>query len=173
MNTDKTDWGGADMMKLRMNPEIKKKWVEWLRDPAHKQGSSCLKQENHEPDNELQYCCLGGLTEIYLEAHGEEWLEHGDPCSEEISLECVGEYAYLPKVVADWAGLTAPNDGGLAVVSKTHSTSQTEGHDIKVYWTPPEDLHNQIPTEGEYYLSELNDSHCDFHEIAGLIEEQL
>lgn len=47
------------MSYKKMDPEMKKRWVEALRSGKYKQGKGCLHDEVHDT-----YCCLGVLNEI-------------------------------------------------------------------------------------------------------------
>lgn len=47
------------MIYKKMDPEMKKRWVEALRSGKYKQGKGRLHDEVHDT-----YCCLGVLNEI-------------------------------------------------------------------------------------------------------------
>jgi hypothetical protein len=48
--------------EVRMNPEIKKRWVEALRSGKYKQGTAVL----HDVTSDT-YCCLGVLCDIAMQ----------------------------------------------------------------------------------------------------------
>ena len=80
----------------KMNPEVKKKWVEALRSGKYKQGKGRLKLGE-------QYCCLGVLCDLYIKREQ----------SSETDVETVSEHMrteeFLPHMVIEWAGLTDMN----------------------------------------------------------------
>lgn len=89
---------------IKMKPEIKKKWLDWLRSGENKQGKEHLKNEDGT------YCCLGGLCEIFIQEHNTglkhnvyEWkLVKG---AYEFTIAGIGRSrTYLPDVVVQWAG---------------------------------------------------------------------
>lgn len=49
-----------------MNPEVKAKWIAALRSEKYPQTTEILR-------NCQGYCCLGVLTDLYLQEKGEEW----------------------------------------------------------------------------------------------------
>jgi len=79
-----------------MNPLIKQKWIDALRNGQYEQGKNNLKLDN-------KYCCLGVLTDIYLKEHNLKWTNR-------INKDKVGKfncYAFLPEKIRDWAELPA------------------------------------------------------------------
>ena len=79
----------------KMNPDIKAKWLEALRDPdRYKQTEGALK------DN-CGFCCLGVLTDIWARENDGKWVKstYGGPCS------ILDTDDVLPEKVRDWAGL--------------------------------------------------------------------
>lgn len=87
-----------------MNAEIKKLWVDKLRDPATKQAKGALKRDD-------AFCCLGVLCDIYISATGLTSWETGDDVDGgvRIGFRIPGskhvETAVLPVAVSNWAGL--------------------------------------------------------------------
>lgn len=49
-------------MSVKIDPELKTRWVEALRSKKYTQGHHVLKEE--QKDGSLAYCCLGVLCEI-------------------------------------------------------------------------------------------------------------
>lgn len=54
----------------KMNPDIKKLWVEALRSGKYEQADSFLR---YEDDGKLHYCCLGVLTDLYRKERKVSW----------------------------------------------------------------------------------------------------
>jgi hypothetical protein len=74
-------------MSTKMNPEIKRLWVEDLRAHTELQGQGELRYEN-------KFCCLGRLCEVYREQTGKGVWD---------GIRFAGSSGTLPKDVADWA----------------------------------------------------------------------
>lgn len=134
-----------------MNEDIKKEWVRRLRSKDYKQGQNVLR---HEPLNgPTEYCCLGVLCEIAVEAGIAE--RTGLPGSDEFDdLLRVVNYktvlddreTELPLEVYQWAGL--PDDNPCVNYVDPEYGSQRDS------------------------LAELNDGGYTFEQLAMLIEEQ-
>lgn len=97
----------------KMNPQIKKKWVDRLRElPNHRQGKNALRRNN-------KMCCLGVLCEIAVQ----EGILKRSPKN------YGGFYHYgqgrlslvLPEEVIKWANLEAHNNNPV-VKNNTLST---------------------------------------------------
>lgn len=133
----------SEITSRKMNPEVKEKWLAWLRDPANTQTIGCLKDDKG-------YCCLGGLTDIYIKEQELSWvLNQGEDDDDDTTyglpemghgeLEC----GVLPSFVMNWAGLDSQNP---SVMFEGYKES----------------------------ISNLNDDYKQtFAEIADIIEEQL
>ena len=80
-----------------MNPSIKQAWTEALRSGKYQQGRENLC-------NNGKFCCLGVLTDLYIQATNQEW--HHD-VGGSYSFETEG--GILPFSVQQWAGINAPN----------------------------------------------------------------
>lgn len=101
-----------------MKPEIKKRWLEALRSGEYEQGVFMLYGER-------KFCCLGVLTDLYLQSVGETWVKTIDGASHHIPGDIDGT-GYLPDVVIEWAeiwqsnpsagekDLSGLNDGGVS-----------------------------------------------------------
>lgn len=76
-----------------MKPRIKKLWIEALRSGEYKQGKYRLVNERGTP---TKFCCLGVLTNLYVEATGDAdvWERRDNT---------------LDYAVQRWAGLIGPN----------------------------------------------------------------
>ena len=89
----------------KMNPEIKRLWVDDLRANPDLQGRKRLRTVAAEGN---KFCCLGRLTELYRKETGKgEWVNKGD-FSSGTYFSAKGdppEAWVLPNAVADWAAL--------------------------------------------------------------------
>jgi hypothetical protein len=131
-----------------VNPEIKKMWVDALRNGEYQQGYNYLAVHQGES---VHFCCLGVLCDLAK--------QRGviDSNQDEYGRYSYGTYSnftdvVLPKGVQEWAGLTVDNP------------------ELEV------ELNNEYEEEfvTEVRLSELNDDHgFDFEKLANLIEKQL
>lgn len=100
--------------EVKMNPEIKARWIEALRSGEYPQCRGSLKTQDG-------YCCLGVLTDLYLKETGGEWVPGGsnseDPSYWGIQTNLDGflrtQNLVLTPEVAAWSGLTAGPDGAL------------------------------------------------------------
>lgn len=133
-----------------MKLEIKQQWLDALRSGEYMQGHSSLgSSDSRYPEQQLKFCCLGVLEDIWAVAHGKTWQiyqpEHEKKpfiyyANKDNEAECLG---YCSPEVTTWAGLPRTN--------------------------PLMEYHGE-----ETSLSHLNDIHkLSFNEIADLIEEQL
>lgn len=95
---------------MKMNPEIKAKWVADLTSGQYQQGKYYLRSKDDH------YCCLGVLCDQYSKATGTPW----EPFeSEEVTggkkFFVLGEGTALPDAVAQWAGLEHGGDVGIKI----------------------------------------------------------
>jgi len=136
------------MLKTKMNPEVKQKWIDALRSDKYEQGSGKLRSVTG-------YCCLGVLCDLYSQEHNTQWEFRGD---EEINTQSqdywyFGDQSeFLPESVMNWAELKTPNPN------------------VRVDVEDNEDEDNWYYTDE---LSNINDSGYSFNGIANLIEAQL
>lgn len=120
-----------------MNPKVKELWIEALRSGDYKQTINYLRDD-------VGYCCLGVLCNIYLEQVSDDckWTEDNNfqyPYEYEDDLFAY-EAESLPQCVIDWSDLPDENPD---IVAK------------------------------DMDLATLNDEGASFKEIADLIEEEL
>lgn len=80
-----------------MNASVKQVWIEALRSGKYEQGYESLC-------NNGKFCCLGVLTDLYIQANNQQW--HHD-VGGLYSFETEG--GILPFSVQQWAGIDAPN----------------------------------------------------------------
>ncbi len=100
--------------ETKMNPEVKKLWVDALRSGEYQQGRDYLMMTT--PDG-IEYCCLGVLTELYNKLFpgnlSYEKLENGAiQVRDEMNkygLFTQKTNSYLIEPVLNWAGLNSCN----------------------------------------------------------------
>ena len=155
-----------------MKEEIKTKWLKALRSGEYTQAGTLIC----ETGGQRSFCCLGVLNDIsnlgewrrgedYVCPSGKEGAfdrflaDGGDPQSwdeEQEYLYTKRENQYAHDLVVEWAGLT-DKDPELRVTDELAN---------KYHLSPdPDDF--TLP------ISQLNDFHMSFLELADLIEEQL
>ena len=83
-------------MSKKMNPEVKAKWLEALRNGKYKQGRAFLRTENG-------FCCLGVLCDLYQKEHSEisQWKGNGFHSINGKRNE--EHWTTAPPVVEEWA----------------------------------------------------------------------
>jgi hypothetical protein len=136
-----------------MREEVKVQWLIDLRGDEYQQGRGCLVKRHRDSKGveTLRHCCLGVLTDQAVKAGIGRWVK-----SEETPDRLVYEApdgrtdrAYLPKAVAEWAGMSTTDP----------------------YGSVP------IPSEGYSFVSDTlasrNDYGTPFTGIADIIEEKL
>jgi len=135
------------MLKTKMNPEVKQKWIDALRSGKYEQGSEKLRSVSG-------YCCLGVLCDLYAQEHDTQWEFRGN---EETNLQ-PQDYWYFddqseftPDSVRDWAGLPCSNPNVRVDVTDNDEDD----------WF----YHDEI--------ANLNDSGYTFNDLSNLIEQQL
>ena len=127
-----------------MNPQIKSQWTQALRSGEFLQGNSKLR-DFHPTQGDHTFCCLGVLTQLFINEHPDACWAQSPSFRERANLEVNGVIfatSYLPFPVAQWAGL----DSG-------HVPVQPLGRDTS--------------------LAYLNDQGTSFEKIADIIEECL
>ena len=86
-----------------MKPEIKERWLKALRSGKYRQGTGSLCYVNE--DEQVCYCCLGVLTELYIQEHEDaKWSPMGGS-----SLSYKGEAGVLHEDIRYWSGILATN----------------------------------------------------------------
>ena len=134
-----------------MNANVKRKWINALRNGNYKKCRYCL----HDDD---EYCCLGVLTQLYLEEHNLTW-ERRKP---EDPYYFGNAETALPDLVQEWAGLSE-ND---PIVSIEHEDYAAAWEDTKVCLSTLND--GTSKTDGDGVVHPYT-----FREIADFIERQL
>lgn len=79
-----------------MNSEVKNKWIAALRSGNYSQTRQVLRDCQG-------YCCLGVLTDLYLQEKGEKWEEEMIGEDSYYYFDCTEENITAP--VIKWAGL--------------------------------------------------------------------
>ena len=132
-----------------MNGDIKDLWIDALLSGEYQQGTGQLHTQ--ETDGTDYFCCLGVLTDLAI--------KNGVPLEIEVQSADTGErriayngcYEYLPRAVAEWAGV--PTQGSYKI-----ARSGGNGVDLPALeWTQS--------------LAELNDQGFSFESIAEEIKE--
>jgi hypothetical protein len=77
-----------------MKKEVQEKWVAALRSGEYKQTREILRDEEG-------FCCLGVLTDLYIQENGLEW--GSDPDRSVYTFD--DEEEIPPSVVREWAGM--------------------------------------------------------------------
>lgn len=141
-------------MTIKMNPEIKAKWLAALRGGHYHQGQGhlCVAGIPH-----AQFCCLGVLCDLYAQAHPKlaEWQTQNNEEATFFTRDLEGNLVdsdenYLPEPVQMWAGIPCQDPV------------------IKDFWS-----HERFP-DNNTTLAKLNDDKgLSFEEIAKVIEEHL
>ena len=118
------------MLKTKMNPEVKQKWIGALRSGKYEQGTEKLRSVSG-------YCCLGVLCDLYAQEHNTEWEFRGN---EETNLQPQDywyfdkESEFLPESVMKWAKLfrnrmlRMEDDDEMFEVNEEVSTLNDEGY---------------------------------------------
>jgi hypothetical protein len=148
-----------------VNPDIKRRWIEWLRANPNRQGFGSLHAIDRGSEyNETtqiadgdKFCCLGVLCHLaYLDGATQRWVKPASNLGENQSLYTYGDPAklrlssggYLPPSVMEWAGLEDVNPR--ATMTRADQSDYLSS------------------------LAGLNDSQqYSFEAIADIIEEQL
>lgn len=91
---------------MKMNPEVKEKWIEALRSGRYTQADGRLRTR-------LGYCCLGVLCDLY---NHNGWVDGGEDKTDTLSRfkfqDADGNLSssYLPAEVQDWSGVSMRGD---------------------------------------------------------------
>lgn len=116
-----------------MKEDVQKAWIEDLKSGKFTQGHSFLRV--WDPEEEIwKYCCLGILCE--RSALG-TWVERTADSGDRIS-DYLGSSQYLPKEVAEWAGLNPTEDD---------STIQLRLAELNDEETPFAEIADRLPEE--------------------------
>lgn len=134
-----------------MNPEIKARWVAWLRANADKQTQARLCRVGKDGASD-GYCCLGGLSEIAVQ----DGIISKQEVPDSMLGGTIGVYGTF-------------EDGGYGSVSHTSLPAAV------VPWAGVESSNPKVTVGGALVpLTYLNDDlRFNFNKIADLIEEQL
>jgi hypothetical protein len=135
----------------KMNPQVKKKWIDALRSGKYDQGSEKLR--SHQG-----FCCLGVLCDLYSHEKNQGWDFKGySENSEEDNTYPTdywyfdGESEFLPDSVMEWAGMAFKNPSVRVDVTDNDDEDDWFYHDE---------------------IANLNDSGYSFKELSNVIEQQ-
>jgi hypothetical protein len=132
-----------------MDPNVKQRWLAALRSGEFAQAREVLRKGD-------AYCCLGVLCELYRQDHPEDAKWQASSAGYEFAIDTakdgLGDWAELPRTVAEWAGLDWTMQGGSCYVPA---------------------LDQLVADSRQRSLAGLNDSGVPFAGIAGVIEEHL
>jgi len=137
-----------------MNKDVKDIWTGALRSGEYQQVEGKLWKCSEG------YCCLGVLTDCFVEATGTLWEDATPPLG-----------SYLSELVADWAGFTEEeredqgNDGVDVILSPTAG-----GLDLSTCSLGFE--HRRASAINDNYMNG-NEAKGSFNDIADAIEENL
>ncbi len=130
-----------------MRKAVKKRWIEALTSGEYKQGKKALKTKRGS------FCCLGVLCDLYGKTKKVNWEK--DLEKENVNT-FLGNSDFLPKEVAEWAGIPQER------LNDRSSGGEFESYDIA------------LEDPGKYdSLADANDEGAKFKTIAKLIEAQL
>lgn len=104
----------------KMNPEVKKRWVEALRSGKYEQGDGRLRRYRSGVET---FCCAGVLCDILAEDVGVDW-EYIPACKEWIFGQ---SRALLSDKVVSCAGLDADDDG------RAYPVVTIDGEEANIY----------------------------------------
>lgn len=142
------------MSNKKMNPEVKRRWIEALRSGKYQQSRKYLHDENG-------FCCLGVLCDLREPA----WAPFGsdiDDLSPMTYRWMNEEYdeEILPDTVAEWAG--CENDPLIPI-------------DVVLKYAPElkDKIYEYEKRRGSIHISQLNDRGATFEQITMMIEEAL
>lgn len=88
-----------------MNKRVKKKWLKAIRSGEYVQGTGQLVTPPETKTGDHEFCCLGVLTDLYLEEKNKGW----DGAFSLRSKIAAFNAAALPCEVYKWAGLDDDN----------------------------------------------------------------
>lgn len=93
---------------MKMNPEVKARWVAALQSGKYKQAKGVLRQID-EAGNTLGFCCLGVLCNLHAESHPAVAAGQTNP------RRYLGVEGVLPIAVMAWAGLPLVHGADLKI----------------------------------------------------------
>ena len=132
-----------------MKKEIADKWVKALRSDKYKQGKNALH-------NGSSYCCLGVLTDLYVNETNDGELTSKGYCDNDSDPDVKPQNEVAPHPVLKWSGLQDELGGNFSCSFVSPEYEETgEGEEFSMYDS----------------LAEANDAGISFAEIADFIEE--
>lgn len=153
----------AKRLNPKMNPKVKKKWVEALRSEKYKQGRVYLKYYDKKA-HRTKHCCLGVLCDISKKSKWES----------RKSFKCKfyeNTFDFLPYSVSKYASLKSKYKycSNLVGIRLEISDPIFEKIDIAEIGIIMDGERKHVDTN----LATLNDKDVSFKDIARIIEEYL
>lgn len=157
----------------KMDPEVKRLWIEALRSDEYKQGKSALRQilkslarKRHKGLKAQRFCCLGVICDLYQKHTGKgKWTAPSNP-KDDNNFSFLPEFGepengMPPREVYEWAKL--PD-----VVFLDKKDSYKYNYD-------PEDASydSDYRPDNTFYFAAQNDAGRTFKTIANVIEKYL
>lgn len=151
-NNENKPSAAAAPIQARMNPEVKREWLEALRSGDYVQGDGMLKMTTVD-GTDPRFCCMGVLCELAV--------KHGVIAAAEQSIYSQGwsydnDKAYPTAPVLEWAGL----------ITNPDSNWRSRPLNSRGYYGPP----NLVGSESSLTLD--NDHGKTFEDIANTIEKE-
>lgn len=138
---------------MKIDPQVKQKWVDALRSGEYQQATGKLKSQEG-------FCCLGVLCDLYAKEHedaGWEYRGTDEPSDPTDYWYFDDQSECLPESVAQWAGIE-----GLKYTVHVKVLDEDCCYD-----EDEEDVYCEVD------VIDLNDEGSSFKRIADLIEESL
>lgn len=137
-----------------MKPEIKQRWITALKSDEYKQTQRYLKTQEG-------FCCLGVLTDLYLQEIGDLW--HPENDGDKICYSFNDCAMDLPQGVVEWAGLACDDPtvtiNGVATELSALNDEGTNFQEIAklIESSLTEELYPELFTENESHNSSRTD----------------
>lgn len=97
---------------MKMNPEIKARWVEALRSGKYQQGAHRLRNQYD------LFCCLGVLCDLHSKETGTQWEQ---PVKESLCYVYQHQNGSLPDDVKAWAKIRTEEQHTLILMNDSYS----------------------------------------------------
>ena len=104
---------------MKMNPEVKQRWLAALRSGFYQQGKHSLSKGG-------AFCCLGVLCDLHSKETGTQWLaREGDNMY-------FDDTSYVPEHIFSWAGIASNNPLDLATLNDDGASFEAIANKIEV-----------------------------------------
>lgn len=111
------------MLYVKMNPEVKVKWLAALESGEYRRGTGQLLNKDKSDPDANGYCCLGVLCDLAIKEgiRKQPVPQPMNSKSPQINTsEGMRRGVYLPPKVQKWAGLTGEAESRLAAINDIH-----------------------------------------------------